>query len=88
MLACYPGMQPHKLHYEEYIGLWLNTDRILLKRAWAVKLGCELALSKGRIPLEVFDAITPLAEEANAAHYNHNASRSEADTLARFGIAS
>ena len=50
--------------YEELVGLWLNLDRQLWRRAWSVKAGVEAASLNLQPPMDLYNAISTDPQEA------------------------
>ena len=58
-----------------------------MQRAWAAKEGIDLAMGKGRIPRQYFDAISEVPELAAELDFSTNTVRKEKEALANSGRA-
>ena len=67
------------------VGLLLNVERQQMRRSWEVKRGIDYALSKGKIPQSVFDAITSTPEDAGEVGYAVNSERRLSDLMRKRG---
>jgi hypothetical protein len=85
MLAAYPGLHHECADYDEWVGLWLNIERIRLQRAADTWRGHAAALSTGKIPKAWFDALAAYPEQADELEYVTNMERLTAAARARRG---
>jgi len=89
MLAAYgsgilAGRPP--LTYEDWVGLWLNLDRVQRRQAVAVAEGTVAASSPRDLEFSWADAVALLEESAEDLHYRINAERSTARVRAKLGF--
>ncbi len=74
------------LDYSTVVGLWLNLERVRLQRASEVMRGISFAFGRGKLPGELFEAISLTPEEAAEAAFAANAEREKAAAKAKHGF--
>jgi len=63
---------PAGVDYETMVGLWLNRDRQMVRRAMETTIGIGIAFG-GQVPDSVWQALTSTEYEAQLAKWNHGA---------------
>jgi hypothetical protein len=67
-----------KLTYPQFVGLWLNRNRVLYRRAQSVVLGVALA-NRADPPKDFFAEITDNEQEEAVAASRHRAAQRQAN---------
>ena len=76
------GFQLAAMSYPDFVGLWLNVDRVRLQQAVAVSRGMGLAGGTDDVPNEYLEAMTRTPEEADALAWETNLPRLKARVMA------
>lgn len=74
------------LTYAEHYGLWLNLGRVRWQRTSEVLQAIGLALSKGAMPDDYFDAVCPVAGDSVELARDVNFQREVASQKAQRGF--
>lgn len=87
MLSSFGGVVLQRpLTYEDWCALWFNLDRVMTQRAWSVKTGIEMALSRSPIDPSIFESVTKSESEANELEHRTNTARHDAKVRAKYGL--
>lgn len=88
MLAAYgSGILPAgSLCYSDWVGLWLNLDRIHKRHAISVAEGSVASQSTRSLDVQWADALAMVEEVVEHLHYEINAGRATARARARLGM--
>lgn len=77
------GVWQAPMTYELWVGLWMNLERVQLRKAFAVCQGVGLAHSEEPVAREYLDAIARCDAEVDELLFQVNAERQRHKAMAR-----
>lgn len=88
MLAAYGSgiLLSESLSYSDWVGLWLNLDRVHKRHAVSVAEGTVAGQSSRGLEVQWADALAMVEEVVEYLHYEINAGRATARARARLGM--
>lgn len=85
MLAAYGSgiLPPGSLSYSDWVGLWLNLDRVRKRQAISVAEGTVAGSSAAGLDISWADALATVDEMVSVLHHDINAARATARIQAK-----